>query len=104
VLFVAVDNCISVARVTNIKFRVVSRQQADARQLWVSTNHSWWSELLTANYKISCVALSTHHLNLSHVLLFFIGQMARLLHCMWDKVRDITFDWRDWKYEIESSL
>jgi len=58
-----VDNCVSVARITNVKFRIVSRQQADARQLWVSTNHSWWSELLTANYKTSWVALFTNHLN-----------------------------------------
>jgi len=32
-LFVAVDDCISVARITHIKLRVVARQQADARQL-----------------------------------------------------------------------
>jgi len=52
-LFVAMDNCISVARVAHIKLGVITWQQADTRQLWVSTNHSWRSESLISESQIS---------------------------------------------------
>ena len=98
-LSVAVDNCISVARITNVKLGVVPGQQTDTRQLWVSTDHSWRSESLRIG---SPTVLCCRRYNmLLHLLIFVIRVSSVLMHMYvrvtsWHVVGldySIAFDW-----------